>query len=189
MRNKESARERILRVASDLFYREGIRAVGIDRIIDESGVAKASFYRGFTTKDELTVAYLEARVELKLEKLELARQLHPDSPRDQLHFIIQDAVERMRLPTYRGCPFVNAVIEFPDPGHPAHAKALQVLQNFWHRVEEIARESGARHPEELAAQLQMIYTGFLMKGYMDKSAADPEHFRHAAEQLIERHYS
>ncbi|QRG67972.1 TetR/AcrR family transcriptional regulator [Brevibacillus choshinensis] len=183
--NKESARDRILRVASELFYMEGIRAVGIDRIIKESGVAKASFYRSFATKDDLTVAYLEARDELKVEKLEKLRQLYPSSPKEQLGALIRDVTEQMGTPDYRGCPFLNAAVEFPDPDHPAHVKLLDIQRSFWSRVQELAREGGARQPEELTAQLRMLYEGFVMKRYLDKSELDSEYFRKAAELLLE----
>jgi len=183
---KESARDRILRVASELFYMEGIRAVGIDRIIRESGVAKASFYRSFATKDDLTVAYLESRDELKVEKLEKLRQLYPSSPKEQLGALIRDVTEQMGTPDYRGCPFLNAAVEFPDPDHPAHVKLLDIQRSFWSRVQELARESGARQPEELTAQLRMLYDGFVMKRYLDKSDFDSEYFRKASELLLEK---
>ncbi|ULL16397.1 TetR/AcrR family transcriptional regulator [Paenibacillus sp. H1-7] len=184
--NKETARDRILRVASELFYKEGIRAVGIDRIIKESDVAKASFYRSFATKDDLTVAYLEARDELKVEKLERLRQLYPSSPKEQLGALIRDVTEQMGMPDYRGCPFLNAAVEFPDRDHPAHVKLLDIQRSFWSRVQELAREGGARQPEELTAQLRMLYEGFVMKRYLDKSDLDSEYFRKAAELLLEK---
>ncbi|MFE5318095.1 TetR/AcrR family transcriptional regulator [Paenibacillus sp. NPDC056579] len=184
--NKETARDRILRVASELFYKEGIRAVGIDRIIKESDVAKASFYRSFATKDDLTVAYLEARDELKVEKLERLRQLYPSSPKEQLGALIRDVTEQMGMPDYRGCPFLNAAVEFPDRDHPAHVKLLDIQRSFWTRVQELAREGGARQPEELTAQLRMLYEGFVMKRYLDKSDLDSEYFRKAAELLLEK---
>ncbi|RJE86305.1 TetR/AcrR family transcriptional regulator [Paenibacillus sp. 1011MAR3C5] len=183
---KESARERILRAASELFYMEGIRAVGIDRIIKESGVAKASFYRNFATKDDLTVAYLEARDELKVEKLERLRRLYPNSPKEQLGTLIRDVTEQLGTPDYRGCPFLNAAVEFPDPNHPAHIRLLDIQRSFWSRVQELAAEGGARQPEELTVQLRMLYDGYVMKSYLDKSDSDPEYFRKAAELFLEK---
>lgn len=183
---KESARDRILRAASELFYMEGIRAVGIDRIIKQSGVAKASFYRNFATKDDLTVAYLESRDELKVEKLEKLRQLYPKSPKEQLGALIRDVTEQLGTPDYRGCPFLNAAVEFPDPDHPAHIKLLNIQRSFWSQVQELASEGGAQQPEELTVQLRMLYDGYVMKSYLDKSASDPEYFRKAAELLLEK---
>ncbi|SDD84024.1 transcriptional regulator, TetR family [Paenibacillus sp. UNCCL117] len=183
---KETARDRILQVASELFYLEGIRAVGIDRIIKQSGVAKASFYRSFATKDDLVVAYLEARDELKVEKLERLRKLYPNSPKEQLDTLIRDVTEQMGTPEYRGCPFLNAAVEFPDRDHPAHIKLLDIQRSFWSRVLVLTREGGARQPEELTAQLRMLYEGFVMKSYLDRSNFDPQYFRRAAELLLEK---
>lgn len=186
---KESAKDRILRVASELFYMEGIRAVGIDRIIKESGVAKASFYRSFATKDDLAVAYLEHRDELKLDRLEKLKARYPGSPKAQLEGLIRDVSEQMKKPDYRGCPFLNAAVEFPDPDHPAHVKLLEIQRSFWSRVQELARESGAQQPEELTAQLRMLYDGFVMKRYLDRSDLDGEYFRKAAELLLEKQHA
>jgi len=167
---------------------EGIRAVGIDRIIKDSGVAKASFYRNFASKDELTVAHLEYRDELKVEKLEKPRQLYPNSPRKQLTLLLYDVIERIEPKTYRGCPFLNAAVEFPDPDHPVHIKMLAVQKSLWSRIQELVEESGARQPEELTAQLRMLYEGFIMKSYLDRSDSDPEDFRKAAELLMEEQF-
>lgn len=186
---KESARDRILRVASELFYMEGIRAVGIDRIIKESGVAKASFYRSFATKDDLAVAYLEARDELKLDRFDRLKRLYPDSAKEQLGALIRDVAEQMKIPDYRGCPFLNAAVEFPDPDHPAHIKLLDIQRSFWSRVEELAQEGRARKPEELTAQLRMLYDGFVMKRYLNKTEHDGEYFRKAAELLMENQFA
>ncbi|MBW7454871.1 TetR/AcrR family transcriptional regulator, partial [Paenibacillus sepulcri] len=114
LEKKRTAKERILATASELFYREGIRAVGIDRIIEESDVAKASFYRSFSTKDDLIVAYLQERGRLGRERVKEAELLHPDSVKEQLYMLLRQLVERMRQTGFRGCAYMNAVVEFPD---------------------------------------------------------------------------
>ncbi|MFD0711579.1 TetR/AcrR family transcriptional regulator [Paenibacillus sp. GCM10027626] len=183
---KKSARERILQAASDLFYKEGVRAVGIDRVIDESGVAKASFYRNFASKDDLIVNYLEYRGDLTLERLEEAERLHPDSPKMQLFAMVDGLVERINQSDYRGCPFMNTVVEFPDSNHPAHQRAVENRRELWGKVEEVMRKGRAQNPEELAAQLRMLCSGAIMVSYVDKSAFNREHFLSAARLLIER---
>ncbi|MCJ8011597.1 TetR/AcrR family transcriptional regulator [Paenibacillus sp. KQZ6P-2] len=172
--------------ASDLFYQEGVRAVGIDRIIDESGVAKASFYRNFASKDELIVNYLEYRGDITLERLEEAERLHPEAPKMQIFAMLDGLVERIKQSDYRGCPFMNTVVEFPDENHPAHQKAVENRRNLWGKVEGIMRKGGARNPEELAAQLRMLCSGAIMVSYVDKSAFNQEYFISAARLLIER---
>ncbi|UUZ94841.1 TetR/AcrR family transcriptional regulator [Paenibacillus sp. P25] len=95
---RKSARNQILQVASDLFYREGIRAVGIDRIIAESGISKASFYRNFASKDDLVTAYLEYHQDLNAQDLEEVRLQHPDSASMQLHALIDRFVQKIKKP-------------------------------------------------------------------------------------------
>ncbi|MFM1652250.1 TetR/AcrR family transcriptional regulator [Brevibacillus sp. B_LB10_24] len=185
MKNKLSARERILQVASDLFYQEGVRAVGIDRVIEESGVAKASFYRNFPSKDDLIVQYLEEREGLSLKRMEEAAQRHPDSPKRQLLAMLESLAERMNQPEYRGCPFMNVVVEFPDSDHPGHQKAIQSRQELWEKIEEVTRKCGAKNPRELTAQLRILCSGALMVSYVDKSAYKQEDFLRAARILIE----
>ncbi|WP_232699114.1 TetR/AcrR family transcriptional regulator [Brevibacillus daliensis] len=186
MNNKKSARERILQVASDLFYKEGVRSVGIDRIIEESGVAKASFYRNFASKDDLIVNYLEYREGLTLERLDEAEERHPDSPKMQLLAMLDELVERMNQPDYRGCPFMNTVVEFPDSNHSGHQKAVESRRELWKKVEEVMRKGGAINPRELAAQLKMLCNGAVMVSYIDKSAFKQEDFLSAARLLIEK---
>src|SRR4051812_14411722 len=99
----KSARERILETAADLFYREGIRAVGIDTIIARSGVAKMSLYRNFASKDELVAAFLEHRDRLYWEWWDGVVARHPDDPRAQIRALFTAVGKRTTGPTYRGC--------------------------------------------------------------------------------------
>jgi AcrR family transcriptional regulator len=186
MNNRKSARERILQVASDLFYKEGVRSVGIDRIIEESGVAKASFYRNFASKDDLIVNYLEYREGLTLERLDEAVERYPDSPKMQLLAMLDELVDRMNQPDYRGCPFMNTVVEFPDSNHPGHQKAVESRLEQWKKVEEVMQKGGAVNPRELTAQLKMLCNGAVMVSYIDKSAFKQEDFLSAARLLIEK---
>lgn len=185
---KESAKERILRVAADLFYREGIRAVGIDRIIMESGVAKASFYRNFATKDELIVAYLEYRHSLSIANVEHAKRKHPDSPIDQLNALVEGLAERMGKYENRGCPFLNTAVEFPDTDHPGYKKAVACREELWNIIEAIAQQAGARDPVELVAHIRMLSSGAIMISYMNRTSQS-ESFLGAARLLIERQFA
>jgi AcrR family transcriptional regulator len=180
MEKKESAKERILLVASDLFYYEGIRAVGIDRIIAESGVAKASFYRNFATKDDLVVAFLEKRYRRSLDRIEEARNQHPDNPIEQLRYFFQEMTSRMKRPDFRGCPFMNTAVEFPAPDHPGHKAAVVCRQDTWRHITRMAHEAGAKNPEALSAQLEVLYSGAIMLAYIQKSTYNPDHFYDAA---------
>lgn len=185
MEKKESAKERILRVADQLFYREGIRAVGIDRIIEESGVAKASFYRSYATKDDLVVAYLNHRLDRVNNTIDRIRREHPDSARDRLHAIVDLQAETMNKPDYRGCPFMNAVVEFPEANHPGHDSAVGCRTTMWREVEELLQEAGIDDSKPLVDQLRMLWSGASMVAYINKADFRPELFSEAAKTLID----
>ncbi|KRF09903.1 TetR/AcrR family transcriptional regulator [Paenibacillus sp. Soil787] len=185
MKKKESAKERILNVASELFYSEGIRAVGIDRIIAESEVAKASFYRNFATKDDLVVAFLEQRQIRSLSKVEEAKNLYPDEPVKQLHYLIRILSESIKHPNFRGCPFTNTLLEFPDAAHLGHQTALKCRVDHEGEIAKIARQAKARNPEALAAQLEMLYGGAIVDAYINKPTFDSHNFYDAAMVLVE----
>jgi AcrR family transcriptional regulator len=110
---RKTARDRILDTAQELFYSRGIRAVGIDMIIEKSGVAKMSLYRNFPSKDDLFAAYLERTSDRYWAWWAQVMARHPNNPKQQLLDLFQATVERVRRPEYRGCAFVNAAAEIP----------------------------------------------------------------------------
>src|ERR1700678_3258297 len=120
---RKSARERILEIADDLFYREGIHAVGIDTIIEKSGVAKMSLYRSFASKDDLVAAYLEARGRRYWQWWDGVMARNANGPRRQLRDLFEAIAVRTRQPQFRGCAFMKAVTEFPEEGCRARAVA------------------------------------------------------------------
>lgn len=159
----KSARERILAAASDLFYREGIRAVGIDTIIAQSGVAKMSLYRHFASKDDLVVAYLEWRDRTYWEWWDGVIADHAGQPRVQIKALFAGIVERITSRAYRGCAFLNTASEFPTQPdgteHPAHAVSLAHKAELRRRLLGLAGDLGARQPEILADQLLLLLDG------------------------------
>ncbi|MDR0267790.1 TetR/AcrR family transcriptional regulator [Paenibacillus sp.] len=186
VKKNETAKERIVRTASVLFYTEGIRAVGIDRIIEEAGVAKASLYRNFATKDDLVVAYLERFNQLILKSFLEAEQRYPESPLDQLYDVLEKLIARFELPGYRGCPFLNTAVEFPDADHPSHGPIEMYHREMRFKLKQLAEWAGLKEPETLSAQLLMLYNGAHMSAYLERSAYDPKDFRSAAKLLIEQ---
>ncbi len=184
MEKKETAKERILQVASELFYQEGIRAVGIDRIIAESNVAKASFYRNFSTKDDLVVAFLKQRHAESMQHFTEAKTLYPDSPNEQLRYLFTRIAARMKQADFRGCPFLNTVVEFPSPEHPGHIAALSCRKETWDQITQMVVASGAKDPVTLSAQLAILYNGAYMMAYVQKNDFDTEPFYNAAMQMI-----
>src|ERR1700685_3146817 len=112
------AAQRIRETARDLFYRQGIRAVGVDEIVARAGVTKPSLYRSFASKDELAAAYLRDYDVEFWERLEHTIAGHAGAPRAQLHAVFERLARRAVEPDYRGCGLTNAAVEYPEPNHP-----------------------------------------------------------------------
>lgn len=155
----KTARDRILETADELFYQEGIRAVGIDTIVEKSGVAKMSLYRSFASKDDLVAAYLEMRGRRHWKWWESVMARHPGEPREQLRDLFPAIAKRARRPNFRGCAFLNAATEFPDEGSRARTVALAHKEEVLSRLEKLCKSIGARRPALLARQLLMLIDG------------------------------
>jgi AcrR family transcriptional regulator len=152
-------RDRILETASALFYRQGVRAVGVDLVAEQAGVAKTSLYRYFRTKDDLTAAFLQREDEDFWQCWDRAAQGHADAPIAELDAHFDWIGERVERLNYRGCPQINVAAEFPDPEHPARKVALAHKQELRRRLKVIAERLGARRPDELAGQLSLFING------------------------------
>lgn len=152
-------RQRILDTASTLFYERGVRAVGVDLVVDASGVAKTSLYRHFRTKDDLIVAFLE-REDLEFWDLwdEVAAR-HADDPMAELEAHMRWIGKRLARANYRGCPQINVAAEFAEADHPAREVARQHMQALRKRLTVLARALGAVRPNDLAAQLCLLVNG------------------------------
>src|SRR6201995_1082846 len=118
-----TARERILATASELFYREGIRAIGVDTVAEQSGVSKTSLYRVFDSKDDLIAAFAAEKDRSFWAWWDRTEKLHADDPRALLDALLSGIAERIGRPAYRGCPFLNLMTEFPDDKHPGRVIA------------------------------------------------------------------
>ncbi len=161
---RKTARERILETAADLFYSEGIRAVGIDTIIARSGVAKMSLYRNFASKDDLVCAYLERSAALHLDWWRRVTARHPDDPRAQLTELFVALGHWITHPKFRGCPFTNAAAELRDPANPARALALAQKRAVRERLRMLAAAAGAADPDRLAGHLRVLMEGAYAAG-------------------------
>src|SRR5258705_10792756 len=171
---RTSARERLLEAASDLCYEEGVNTVRIDRVIERAGVAKASLYNTFGSKEELIRSYLDARHEARRARIErgLARF---KTPRDKLLGVFDLLGEFVADPRFRGCAFMRASAEAKDGGL---VQAAVERSRAWMRelLVLLARNAGAAHPERLAQQLAVIYDGATVSGQLDR---DPHVAREA----------
>ncbi|WP_127499994.1 TetR/AcrR family transcriptional regulator [Actinoplanes solisilvae] len=163
---KPSARDRLLAAADELFYAEGVHTVGIDRVIEKAGVAKASLYSSFGSKDELVKAYLQGRHERRRARM-LAGLERYDDPRDRLLGVFEVLAEVAGNPGFRGCAFVNASAESPRGGP---VEEVSDIYRAWVRglFHELARDAGAKDPATLADQLVVLYDGASIGARMDE---------------------
>jgi AcrR family transcriptional regulator len=164
--------DKVLATASQLFYANGVRAVGIEWIVAESGVAKTSLYRHFQTKDELVGAFLER------EDREFWRQWDgivaaaPSNPKAELMSLLEWIGRRVSREGYRGCPQINVAAEFADPEHPARQIRKQHKLKMFERLEEIVGRIGVTQPEDTAIQLALLIDGaFTSDGRLSKGNA------------------
>jgi AcrR family transcriptional regulator len=173
-----AARRRILDTAARLFYRDGFRAVGIDTIVAESGIAKMTLYRHFPSKDDLIVAYLEESNGRFWEWFEGAVAAHAGAPRDQLLALFAALGELATSPTCLGCTFQGVAAEFPDPEHPGHRVALAHKRAVLARLHTLAERAGARDAAALAAALLLLMDGAFVASRMFPPGHGPA--RHVA---------
>lgn len=156
---RPDVRERILGTASELFYRQGVRAVGVDLVVEQAGVAKTSLYRHFRTKDELIAAFLAREDEDFWATWDHVAERHQHDPAGELEAHLGWIGERIGRPHYRGCPQLNVAAEFPDREHPARKVAAAHKRELRRRLEAIAARLGVQNPDELAGQLSLLING------------------------------
>jgi AcrR family transcriptional regulator len=154
-----TAHEQLLDAAQELFYRDGIRAIGVDAVVERAGVNKMSLYRRFASKDELVVAYLDRMDDGFRKRFEASVAKHPDNPAMQMIQAMEDLVKRASAPDYRGCPFVNIACEFGDPAHPARQSVDRNKNYLMTRLIEMSTAAGADNPVELAESLALLVDG------------------------------
>jgi AcrR family transcriptional regulator len=183
MTSTSPARQRILDTAFRLFYARGIRAVGVDTIIAESGVAKATFYKHFPAKDDLVVAYLDRVDEVWSGQLHAAAEAAGDDPRDQLVGMFDALTSACRREGYRGCAFINAAAE-SVPGTPVHDRTVAHKRQVLAWVRGLAEQAGADDPAGLARSLTLLLDGGLASGSLDAGADAPELAKRSARSLV-----
>jgi AcrR family transcriptional regulator len=177
------ARERILDAASTLFYAHGTRNVGVDRVIAASGVAKATLYAHFASKDDLVAAYLERADREWRARLEAAAAAAGDDARDQLVGLFAALEQACARDGFRGCAFLNTAAE--APGTPAHRITTEHKARVRMWVRDLARRAGAPHPSELARALTLLLDGALAAGTLDDAPAAAHTARAAARVLVD----
>ncbi len=177
-----SARERLLEAASELFYAEGVHTVGIDRVIERAGVAKASLYNTFGSKDELVRAYLEGRHASTSARITRYLERYSD-PGERLLGVFEAQGELFAEAGFRGCAFVSATAE--SPGEAVSHAADEYRGWLRGLLTSLARAAGVPDPEQLGRQLHMIYDGASLSARMDHDPAAAVAARAAAAALLD----
>ncbi|KAA2212297.1 TetR/AcrR family transcriptional regulator [Teichococcus oryzae] len=181
------AATRIRETARDLFYRRGIRAVGVDEIVARAGVTKPSLYRSFSSKDELAACYLRDYEALFWSRFEAAMAAHRGDPEKQILLFLEGLGERSSRPDYRGCGLTNAVVEYPAPGHPARQVSEAHKRALRDRLHAMAREMGAADPEDLGDALLLLIEGCFAAGQIFGAGGPTGKVAGAARRLIRAH--
>ena len=184
-RTQTDARERILAVADELFYREGIRAIGVDTIIAQAEVAKTTLYRYFPSKDDLVVAYLEARNQKFWPLFDAVIAQYLGEPKQQLLAIFSWLDDLLSSPESQGCPFLMVASEFPEVDYPGHQVAIAHKQQVCDRLAELARAAGIQKAEELSAALLMLVDGAVAERRLFQKHGNGVMLRQAARIMIE----
>ena len=180
---RASARARLLAAADELFYAEGIHTVGIDRVIERAGVAKASLYSTFGSKDALVRAYLEARHEARVGRIAAATAGLTD-PKDKILAVFDSLAAWCARPDFNGCAFNNASAE-AHPGS-AEAEVTAVSRAYSHDLfADLGREAGAADPDLLARQLVQLYDGAMISARMDRDGQAPATAKATAAILLD----
>jgi AcrR family transcriptional regulator len=170
---REEARARILNASYELFSRHGIHAVGIDRIIAEAGVAKATLYHHFPSKADLVVAFLDLRHERwTRDYFEAEVQRRAATPQGHALAVFDFFDEWFQRPDFEGCSFINTLLEITDKDDPIHKTAVRHLEAIREMVETYAEQAGAANPKEIGSQLQILMMGSIVSaGRGDPGAA------------------
>jgi len=186
MTSRKTARQRILEVACDLFYHKGIRAVGVDTIVEKSGVGKATLYRHFPTKDDLIAAYLEELEKHDWKQFDEVIAKYEGSPKEQLLAFIDTITTTMMEPGYRGCAFSNALAEFPEDSHCVKQLTVEYNTSMRLRLNRLTQQAGAQG-ENLTDQLMLVITGALSLAHALGSAGPASQLKALATHLIDSH--
>jgi AcrR family transcriptional regulator len=152
-------RERILASARALFYRDGIRAVGVEAIAAEAGSNKMTLYRNFGSKEELIAEYLRGEVAAVEAHWDALAARFPNDPKALILAWLREMGALMTRPESRGCPMVNAAVELPDADHPGRKVIEQHKSAMRDRLASACRKAGLAHPELLADQIHMLVEG------------------------------
>lgn len=177
-------RDHLVDTASALFYREGFRAVGIDTLLAEAGVAKMTLYNHFSSKEELIVAVLEARSTQLQQALDKSLAEAGKSPSRQLGAVFDGLKDFFESDEFKGCAFIRALSEYPDPQHPIHQTAWAHKRAMNARFFMIAKNAGAKNPSAIADAISLLVDGAIVAAHATRSSESANQARSAAIGLL-----
>ncbi len=157
------ARDRIIAGAGSLFARVGVRAAGVNAIIAESGVAKATFYRHFNSKDEVVAAWVESQIDPLVDDLLLSVDALAPTPEDRFGAYFQRVMDNLAEPDFAGYVFVSAAMDLPHGPGPLRTLLEAYLEQDRRILRQLSTDAGAEHPDEIAEALQMLILGLVVR--------------------------
>ncbi|QNO38163.1 TetR/AcrR family transcriptional regulator [Protaetiibacter sp. SSC-01] len=163
---RSEPRERLLRTASELFYREGIHAVGVDRIVSEAAVTRATFYRHFPGKEDLVEAYLDVE-DAHIRAAFAEAEASTDNAVARLELVIEGLAADVARNHTRGCPFINASAEYPDAASPVREAVARHREWFRSTLTALLADAGTADPELAAGELVLLRDAAMVGGYLD----------------------
>ena len=179
------ARQRLLATASRIFYQEGIHSVGVDRIIAEAKVTRATFYRHFPGKEDLVLAYLKAVDQTIRDQVQTATTALP-AP-EAVRAVAASIAQDIQSPGFRGCAFLNAVAEYPDSDHPVHQAVLAHREWFLSTISTLMARIQESEAEPAAHHFVMLRDGAMAAGCLFPRAQICETFLRGIDGLVRTH--
>lgn len=180
-----AARQQILETASELFYQKGIQHVGINEVIAASGVAKRTLYRWFPSKDQLIEEVMRYRAAQWLRWFEDAVADKGNTPKERLLATFDVLQGWYAEPNFRGCPFINAVLEIADASHPAHQVSVNLREAIRAYIMQLASEAGIRDPESFSQQYLLLIGGASLMATIEGKPTGAQHARKVLSVLID----
>ncbi len=177
--------ERILATASELFYQKGIQHVGINEVIAASAVAKRTFYRHFPSKDRLILDVMHYRAQQWWQWFEEAVEQQGKTPKEKLLASFDVLGQWYAQPDFRGCPFINAVLEIANAEHPAHHVSVHLREAIRVHIMKLATEAGVGNPEAFSQQYLLLIGGASLMATIEGKPVGAEHARQALAVLID----
>ncbi|MFE2032285.1 TetR/AcrR family transcriptional regulator [Streptomyces scopuliridis] len=179
-----AARARLLAAANELFYAEGVQSVGIDRVIERAGVAKATLYSAFGSKDGLVRAYLQARHAATAERMARELEARYDTPKERLVGVFEVQGLSFIEPGFRGCAFIGASADAPPGG--VVEQTAQDYRTWLHELFfDLAQQTGAKDAKALAQQLVLLYDGAGISAWMDRDPSAETAARTVAAAIVD----